>query len=64
MPNSGQTRIFYKVGQTRLTREKCDPVDPDDPDDPSYPVATLVSIAKLYGKAVFVNFCVVKLMHV
>ena len=31
MQNPGQTQIFYKVGQTWLTREKCDPVDPDDP---------------------------------
>ena len=30
MQNPGQTRIFYKVGQTRLTRAKRDPVDPDD----------------------------------
>ena len=35
MPNLGQTRIFYYVGQTWLTREKCDLVDPDDPDDPT-----------------------------
>ena len=33
MQNPGQTQIFYKVGQTRLTREKCDPVNPDDLDD-------------------------------
>ena len=31
MQNPNQTRIFYKPGQTRLTRTKCDPVDPDDP---------------------------------
>ena len=36
MPNPGQTWIFYKVGQTQLTRAKCDPVDPDDPDDPTW----------------------------
>ena len=35
MQNLRQTQIFYKVGQTRLTREKCDPVDPNDPDDPT-----------------------------
>ena len=29
--NPGQTRIFYKAGQTRLTRTKRDPDDPDDP---------------------------------
>ena len=29
--NPGQTRIFYKAGQTRMTRRKCDPDDPDDP---------------------------------
>ena len=28
MQNPGQTRIFYKAGQTRAKR---DPVDPDDP---------------------------------
>ena len=33
--NPGQTRIFYKAGQTRMTRRKCDPGDPDDPDDPT-----------------------------
>ena len=33
MSNLGQTQIFYKVGQTQLTR---DPVDPDDPDDPTW----------------------------
>ena len=33
MQNLGQTRIFYKVGQIRLTQEKSDPVDPNDPDD-------------------------------
>ena len=27
--NPGQT--FYKVGQTQMTRRKCDPGDPDDP---------------------------------
>ena len=26
--NPGQTRIFYKAGQTRMTRRKCDPDDP------------------------------------
>ena len=31
MQNPGQTQIFYKVRQTRLTRAKRDPVDPDDP---------------------------------
>ena len=31
----GQTQIFYKPGQTRLTWTKCDPVDPDNPDDPT-----------------------------
>ena len=30
MQNPGQTRIFYKAGQTRAKR---DLVDPDDPDD-------------------------------
>ena len=33
MPNPGQTRIFYKAGQTQLTWAKCDLVDPDDPND-------------------------------
>ena len=33
--NPGQTRIFYKVDETRLTRTKCDPGDPDNPDDPT-----------------------------
>ena len=28
MQNPGQTRIFYKAGQTRMTRQKCDPDDP------------------------------------
>ena len=27
MQNPGQTWIFYKAGQTRLTRTKCDPID-------------------------------------
>ena len=31
MQNLGQTRIFYKAGQTWLTQAKSDPVDPDDP---------------------------------
>ena len=31
MQNLGQTRIFYNLGQTRLTRRKCDPDDPGDP---------------------------------
>ena len=31
--NPGQTRIFYKPGQTHLTRTKHDPVDPDNSDD-------------------------------
>ena len=35
MPYPGQTQIFYKAGQTRLTRAKCDSVDPGDPDDPT-----------------------------
>ena len=35
MQSPGQTQIFYKMSQTRLTREKCDPVDPDDLDDPT-----------------------------
>ena len=35
MQNPGQTRIFYKPGQTRLTRTKRDPVDPDNPVDPT-----------------------------
>ena len=29
--NLGQTRIFYKVGQTWMTGRKCDLGDPDDP---------------------------------
>ena len=29
--NPGQTQIFYKAGQTRMTRRKCDPSDLDDP---------------------------------
>ena len=29
--NPGQTRVFYKPGQTRLTRTKRDLVDPDNP---------------------------------
>ena len=33
MQNSGQTWIFYKPGETHLTRTKCDPVDPDNPND-------------------------------
>ena len=28
MQNPGQTQIFHKPGQTRLTRTKCDPDDP------------------------------------
>ena len=32
MQNLGQTRIFYKAGQTWAKR---DPVDPGDPDDPT-----------------------------
>ena len=35
MQDTGQTRIFYKPGQTRLTWTKCDPVDPDNADDPT-----------------------------
>ena len=35
MQNPGQTRIFYKAGQTRLTWAKRDPVDPYDLDDPT-----------------------------
>ena len=31
MQNPGQTRIFYKTGQTKLTHEKRDPDDQDDP---------------------------------
>ena len=31
--NPGQTQIFYKLGQTHLTRTKRDPVDPDNLDD-------------------------------
>jgi len=31
MQNPGQTRIFYKVGQTRMTCKKSDPDNPDDP---------------------------------
>ena len=31
MQNPGQTRIFYKPGQTHLTRTKRDPVDPAHP---------------------------------
>ena len=34
MKNPGQTQMFYKVGQTRLTQAKCDQVNPDDPGDP------------------------------
>ena len=37
MQNPGQTRIFYNLGQTHLTRRKCDLDDPDDPDDPGDP---------------------------
>ena len=33
--NPGQTWIFYKAGQTRLTWAKRNPFDPDDPDDPT-----------------------------
>ena len=36
MHNPGQTWIFYKAGQIRLTRTKCDPVDPDNLDDPTW----------------------------
>jgi len=35
MQNPGQNRIFYKAGQTRMTRKKSDPDDPDNPDDPT-----------------------------
>ena len=35
MQNPGQTWIFYKPDQTRLTRTKRDPVDPDNLDDPT-----------------------------
>ena len=28
MQNPGQTQIFYKAGQTRMTQQKRDPVDP------------------------------------
>ena len=31
MQNPGQTRVFYKAGQTWLTQAKRDPVDLDDP---------------------------------
>jgi len=31
MQNPGQTQIFYKVGQTRMTHKKSDPDDLDDP---------------------------------
>ena len=31
MQNPGQNRIFYKVGQTQMTRQKRDPNDSDDP---------------------------------
>ena len=34
MKNPGQTRIFYRPGQTYLTRTKHDPVDPDNSHDP------------------------------
>ena len=30
MPNMGQTQIFYKAGQTRLTQAKCNPDYPDN----------------------------------
>jgi len=30
MQNLGQTQIFYNLGQTRLTRTKCDLDDPDN----------------------------------
>ena len=33
MQNPGQTWIFYKLGETHLTRTKCDPVDPDNPNN-------------------------------
>ena len=35
MQNSGQTWVFYKLGQTRLTGTKRDPVDLDNSDDPT-----------------------------
>ena len=35
MQNPGQTWIFYKAGQTRLTQTKRDPDDLDYPDDPT-----------------------------
>ena len=35
MQNPGQTWIFYKPGQTHLTRTKRDLVDLDNPDDPT-----------------------------
>ena len=31
LQNLSQTLVFYNVGQTRLTRAKCDPDNPDDP---------------------------------
>ena len=33
--NLGQTRIFYKLGQTHLTQTTRDPVDLDNWDDPA-----------------------------
>ena len=36
MQNQCQTQIFYKLGQTHLTRTKCNLVDPDDLDDLSW----------------------------
>ena len=33
MQNLGQIQIFYKVGQTRMTQTKRDPIDPDNQDD-------------------------------
>ena len=33
MQNLGQTQIFYKPGQTHLTRTKCDLVNSDNLDD-------------------------------
>ena len=57
MQNPGQTWIFYKVGQTRLTQANCDSIDPDDPDDPTRLQPCFSSPPNGYNNRLTVHVC-------
>ena len=68
MQNPGQTHIFYKAGQTHLSRTKGDPDDPNNPDELADLASALVCMyiciiyVRIYG-FICMHACVHACIH-